>query len=362
MGQLRNGVLEMEQGIQRRRVYLTIGLIVFFTTTACGRNRVGDIEFFGYKGISTPSQLRKEIPVHVGDSLFPQSDVSARRTKDRLRLAVKRATGHEPTDVAIVCCDANGDSTIFIGLPGSTGQKFTYNPAPKGNEGLPKDFADLYYRLDKAIEAAVQKGGTAAQEDDSHGYALSGDPAARALELQMRKYSLRHENELVRVLKESSSPEQRRIASSALGYARQSRRQIAALVWACRDPDAGVRNNAARALGVLASSSPRLAEQIPPETFIDMLKSEVWTDPNKAGFVLMDLTRARPAALLAELRTQALGPLIEMAKWHDTGHAYSARILLGRIAGIPEKKLEKEAFQSSPQPILEAVASRISSR
>jgi len=352
----------MEPVMQRRWVCLTIGLIVFFTSTAYGRNSVGDIEFFGYKDISTPSQLRKEIPIHVGDALILQNEVSAHRIKEGLRQAIKQVTGRAPTDVTIVCCDANGDSTIFIGMPGSTSQQFTYNPAPKGNEQLPKDFTDLYHRLDQAIEAAVQEGGTAAQENDSHGYALSGDPAARALELQMRKYALRHENELVRVLKNSSYPEQRRVASSALRYTRQSPRQIAALVWASRDPDAGVRNNATRALGVLASSSPRRAEQIPPETFIEMLKSGVWTDRNKAGFALMDLTRARPPALLAELRAQALDSLIEMAKWRDTSHAYFARILLGRIAEIPEKKLEKEAFQRSPQPILEAVETHMSSR
>jgi hypothetical protein len=349
----------MEAGVQRRWVCLPLGLIVLFTSTTYARNRVGDIEFFGYKGISTPSQLRKEIPIRVGDALTPQKDALVRLI-ERLHQAIKSVTRHEPTDVSFVCCDANGDFTIFIGLPGSTSQEFSYNPAPKSNERLPKDLTDLYHRLDKSIEAAIRRGGTTAQEDDSHGYALIHDPAARALQLQMRKYALRHESELLRVLKDSSYPEQRRISADAIGYMRQSHKQIFALVWACRDPDAGVRNNATRALGVLALSRSQLADQIPPEPFIEMLKSGVWTDRNKAGFVLMGLTRARPPALLAELRTKALDSLIEMAKWRDIGHAYDARVLLGRIAGIPEKKLEKEALQRSPQPILGAVATHMS--
>lgn len=219
---------------------------------------------------------------------------------------------------------------------------------------LPKKISALYGRLMVAIEAAVKKGGTAAGEDDSRGYSLTNYPPARSLELQMRKYVLQHEEELLRVLANSSDPQERRIAAEVLGYATQSPRQIAALVRATHDPDADVRNNATRAVWVLASSGPRIAEEIPAQSFITMLKSGVWSDRNKASLVLMKLTRTRNKALLAELRAQALEPLIEMAKWHD--HAAAARIILGRIAGIPERQLMKEAFQSSPGPILNALA------
>jgi HEAT repeat protein len=175
-------------------------------------------------------------------------------------------------------------------------------------------------------------------------------PPARALQLKLREYALTHENELLKVLKDSSDARQRRIAAEALGYARESPVQIAALVRATRDPDAEVRNNATRALGVLASSSPQVAAQIPADNFIAMMKSAVWTARNKASFVLMELTKSRNAALLAELRAQALALLFEMAKWQDIAHAAGARIILGRIAGIPEQQLLKEAFQTSPQP------------
>src|SRR5207249_2262256 len=110
-----------------------------------------------------------------------------------------------------------------------------------------------------------------AEEDDSNGYALVKDPTARSLQLAVRQWAIKHEQELSRVLEFSSAVEDRRVASDAIGYARQSREQIAALLRAARDPDDEVRNNATRALGVLVRSNPALASEIAPATFIDML-------------------------------------------------------------------------------------------
>jgi hypothetical protein len=332
---------------QRNLGKLCVALLL--ASAAYGRNRIGDIEFFGYTDFAKPSQLRKELPVQVGDAI-------TRQTIQRIREAIMGATGRAPTDVALICCDAHGNSTVFIGLPGPTTASLPYYPAPKGNVRLPGSAQSLYDRWMQAFVAAVKKGGTAAQEDDSRGYALTDDPATRALELQMRKYALRHENELLGVLKDSSSSEQRAAAAEMLGYGRQSPRQITALVRATRDPDDGVRNNATRALGVLASSSLRAAAEIPAGNFIEMMKSGIWTDRNKASLVLWQLTKSRNPALLAQLRAQALPPLVEMAKWHDEGHAFPARIILGRVAGIPEEQLTREALQPSPQAILAAIA------
>jgi HEAT repeat protein len=171
-------------------------------------------------------------------------------------------------------------------------------------------------------------------------------------------YAVRHQAKLLRVLRGSSDVEQRRIAAEVLGYAREFRAQISALVRATRDPDADVRNNAARALWVLASSNSRVADQIPAHSSIAMVKSGVWTDRNKASLILMELTKSRSPQLLEKLRKEALPALIEMAKWHDLAHASDARIILGHIAGIPEKQLQREAFQPTARPILEALGTQ----
>ena len=88
------------------------------------------------------------------------------------------------------------------------------------------------------------------------------------------------------------------LPGEALGYARQSPRQVLALMRAARDPDEGVRNNATRAIAVLARANHRLASQISPDTFIEMLNSGIWTDRNKGAMVLMSLTAKRDPAVL----------------------------------------------------------------
>lgn len=315
---------------------------------AIASTRIGDIEFFGYKGLDI-AKIHNALPVHEGDEY---SD----RTKGQLREAVIGILGKEPTDVAAICCDDNGNRLLFIGLPGLSNRSFAYNPEPKVNKRLPPASIDLYHRLHRALGEAVQKGGQAAEEDDSNGYALIKDPEARSLQLTVHQWAIGHEEELLKVLKSSSAVEDRRVASHAMGYTRQSHEQILALVHAARDPDDDVRNNATRALGVLVRSNPRLASEIVPDTFIEMLNSGIWTDRNKGASLLMQLTAARNPELLAKIRARALDSLIEMASWRRPGHAYFARVVLGRIAGLPEDRLNKLAWSGPLDAIISAVA------
>jgi hypothetical protein len=206
----------------------------------------------------------------------------------------------------------------------------------------------------EAAELAAVRKGTAVEERPSPGYRLTKDDSARQLELAVRSYALRHEGELFRVLESSANAEQRAIAADVLGYAHRSKHQMSALTHASRDPDDGVRNNATRALGELAASGPGVAKQIAPDTFIEMIRSGVWTDRNKAGFVLEQLTVSRERGLLMRIRAEAADALIEMALWQDTGHALAAREILGRISGIPESKLMQMAIER-PQAIVDAM-------
>lgn len=212
----------------------------------------------------------------------------------------------------------------------------------------------LYRRLERAIEAAVRRGGQAAEEDDSNGYALVKDATARSLQLAVRQWAIKHEQELFRALEFSSAIEDRRVASDAMGYARQSRGQILALVRAASDPDHEVRNNATRALGVLVRSKAALASEIPPDTFIEMLNSGTWTDRNKGASLLMELTTGRNSDLLAKIRAGALDSLVEMSSWRRPGHAYFARMVLGRLAGLPEDHLKELAWKGPVDAIIGA--------
>jgi len=52
--------------------------------------------------------------------------------------------------------------------------------------------------------------------------------------------------------------------------------------------------------------------------------------------VLWPLTQSRDAQLLERLKAEAGEALLEMARWRAEGWASMARVVLGRIAGIPE--------------------------
>jgi hypothetical protein len=104
-----------------------------------------------------------------------------------------------------------------------------------------------------------------------------------------------------------------------------------------------VRNNAVRALGVLAESNSSIAQQIPAEDFTLLLNSGNWTDRNKGSLLLGALTVRRDRKVLALIRARASDSLLEMARWREYGHAHYSRVLLGRIAGIEEKQLQKMA-------------------
>jgi hypothetical protein len=211
--------------------------IVLIVLPAHGRDRIWDIEFFGYKGIDIEA-VRKAISVHEGD------EYAGDETKKKVREAVSDAVGRDATDVQGICCDENGDRVLFIGLPGSSNKSFSYNPEPTGTARLSDEITTLQDRLNQALEAAA--------------------------------------------------------------------------------------------------------------SFIDLINSGIWSDRNKGSFVLLELTRTRDPNLLTALRAKALDSLIEMARWRSMGHALPARVVLGRIAGLPEEGLLQLAT-GPPEPILDAL-------
>jgi hypothetical protein len=312
---------------------LALGAMLLWTVSMGAATKpsdtIGAIDFFGYQGLDV-AKVRAALPVHVGDELTGQ-------TKDLINRAVMGVLGKEPTDVAVICCDAKGMSLIYVGLPGKSYKTFTLNPVPSGAARLPEQIVKLDDRTSDALYVAVKKG--TAVEDDSQGYALVKDPKARALEMQERQWALAHGPELLKVLQSSSDATQRQVASEVLGYARQSHEQIAALEYATRDPDSEVRNNATRALIVLVRSNAKLAAELDPDPILEMLGSGTWTDHNKAVGLLEAMTTGRDPVLLAKIRSGGLVPLIEMASWSEVGHAAWARMILGRVGGIPEDKL-----------------------
>jgi hypothetical protein len=258
-------------------------------------------------------------------------------------------TGRYPTDLANVCCDERGDRVIFIGLDGKT---IRYNPPPKGHIRLPDRMLGLHDRSLELNDENVRQG--AAAEDDSRGYALSAYPPLRSVQLRMRAYSVGRGAYIREVLETAADERQRIAAATLLGYARRSRSQLAALVRASQDGSDGVRNNATRALIVLARSSPTIAGEIPASNFIELLLSGKWTDLNKASNLLNFITRSRKRELLAQLhQREVLERLVEIARWRS--HGEPARYILGRVAGIDEGRLEQLVAAEQVETIISAL-------
>ncbi len=320
------------------------------------RIHVADIEFFGTSGINVQA-VRSALPVHSGDEF---SEAHGPQIRNRLNEAVQKAVGHPPTDIEFTCCNARGEFFIYIGLGGANTAALSFVPAPTGSACLAPEALHLYQDATAALAKAIQQGHSS--EDDAKGFSLSVDPTAREKQLAMHAYATSHEHEIEQALHSCSAADYRQAASALLGYAPQSKVQIRSLVTPTRDSDSEVRNNAIRALAILATSSTRTASEIPAENFIRMLNSGLWTDRNKAGFLLKELTRSRNNGLLHQLRAQALPSLVEMARWSDPGHAWEYRVLLGRIAGFGEDQIEQLIANGDVQKIIAAASASDSHR
>ena len=332
-------------------------LVAILTATAPAFSQeqsftLGAINFYGYTGVDL-DRVRAALPLREGDEVSPEPK---EKLVAQVTEAIKRATGHDVADVAPVCCDERGRLVIYIGLRDESVRQTRYNTEPRGSARLSRAAIKVYGDAERAVSEAVIKG--VAGEDDSEGYALSSDSEARDRQLALHAYAARHWTSVRRVLTSARDVEQRQIAAEIMGYAGRSREQIRALIRASHDVDGGVRNNAIRALVVLARSSPEASAMIPGECFVELLNSGVWTDRNKSVTLLATLTHGRDARLLACLREQALTSLIEMARWSYAGHADSARLILGRIAGIDEKTLTAMVERREVEPIIKGATTQ----
>jgi hypothetical protein len=310
--------------------------------------RVGMIDFYGLGGLD-PERLRAALSVRRGDPLsWPE-------TPNRIKQELAKVAGRPYTHLSPVCCDKDGLWMLYIGF-GEKGAGTNKRSRPVGDVRLAGELTALYREFMAMLPVALKEA-AGRPEDYSNGYSLSVYPPMRAIQLRMREAAVAREAEVLRALAEAADDQERTAASTLAGYTRQSAQQIAALMDAARDVNDTVRNNATRALAVLAAT-PEIAPKIPAEPFIDSLNSAVWSDRNKGLMLLTYLTADRNPVVLRELKARALGSLIEMARWQNPGHAFGPVRLLGRIAGIEEKELDRLAEKGDVGPVLAAVRAK----
>lgn len=311
--------------------------------------RIGVVEVYGLRKISA-EKLRKVLGVWEGDPL-PASKAAVEERLEALP-EVTRAR------LEAICC-VDDRVILYVGIEERGSPHFEFRYPPRGNLRLPEVIVETYRDFIRALEDAARRGET--REDLSQGYALSADPATRALQERFRDLAPANLAVLREVLRKSMYDDERAIAAYVIGYAPRARGVVEDLQYAMQDADAGVRANAMRALAavaVLARNDPELGLRVEPTWFIEMLNSIVWSDRYRAASALVNLTEDRNPRTLAHIRERALASLIEMARWKTLSHALPAFLLMGRIAGMGETEIYRAWERGDREAVIARAAGK----
>ena len=226
---------------------------------------------------------------------------------------------------------------LYVGITEEGAPEVKLRPPPGGASRLSVDIVSLGQAHEDAHQRAIMRG--IVSEDISEGHALSSDSTVRMIQRRFATVAASNLDSLRTVLRTSADAGHRALAAQIMGYAANKQSVVENLVDAMRDPVAVVRNNATRALALiagLAQRRPELGIRVPYEPFIDLLNSLAWTDRNKASLALMQLTESRDPAMLAALKARAFDSIVDIARWTNPGHAVPGVFMLARIAGIPD--------------------------
>ena len=311
---------------------------------------IGIVDLYGLRKVAE-ADVRRALQVREGDPVQPEALEEAAK-----RLAAVPGVLHGRFE--LVCCE-QGKTILYVGIEEPGAPTLALNAEPDGAVRLPDSVVQDGEALLAALFEAVRKGN--AGEDRAQGHSLSSDPAQRSIQERYLAYAADHLELLRDVLRHSADEQHRALAAQVLGYAPDKRVVVPDLVVAMRDPGESVRNNAARALLViaqLAQQSPERGIEVPLDPFVAMLDSLVWTDRNKSSWALAELTKSRDPAVLAKIRSSALPSLVEMARWKSGGHAEPSAYLLGRIAGMSEEAIATAWKSGERERIIQAARER----
>ena len=310
---------------------------------------IGVIDFYGLRTISQ-SEVLAVLPFREGDALASGFLSETLKSKIAVALNVPRV------EMGEVCCRDVGVSTVYIGIEESPAAQIAYHSPPTGEIELPEEILQTSMEMEEAVWAAFQTG-DGIEEDWSEGHSLADHPEVRALQERSFVYVEEYWDGLLEILYTSSRPRHRAEAASVIAYSNDKAAVVPHLEFAVLDPGVGVRNNATRALSIIAmyaNDNPELGIEFHPEIFVDMLNSINWLDRNKGALILSILSQPRDPDLLAQLQARVLPSLIEMCRWKSNGHAFMSCIMLERIVGLPEQDElhPKEATIAMAQELL----------
>ena len=336
---------------------LAILFLIINTTTIWGQpSQVGIIDFYGTT--SNDAQLRKCLPFITNDTVRFLTESAYPKVKKAIVDCLLSQPNIKQAEISFICCDEKeGKWIVFVGV--DTKSKEISQSTKTNDIKLPAEIKGTYDSLMNQVRAAVEKG--EATENDSSGHALMNYLPARRLEEKFITYADKNLSLLRDVLRHSKHAEHRQVAAAVIAYYHDKAEITKDLLEAVTDPNEHVRNNAVRAIGIIANYSqrkPDLKIEIPADPFIGMINSISWTDRNKSSLVLLSLTNSRNKKLLNQLKQQALKPIVDMAKWKSNGHSIPGYIMLGRIAGWSDKEI-MDGANSNKEASIERMLAKI---
>lgn len=309
--------------------------------------RIGVIDFYGLRTVPE-EKIRRALGVHEGGPL-PSS-------KNDTELRLEGLPGIVVARLQAVCCE-NGKAILYVGIEEKGSPHFAHREPPVDPVLLPGEIHDTYALFLAALNDAVAE--EEVEEDLTQGHALMKYAPARAHQERFVELAGKHLDVIRDVLRNSFNEEHRAIAAYVIGYAAAKKDVVPDLLYALRDPDETVRNNAMRSLAafeVLAKTKPTAGIEIPPTWLIEMVNSVIWTDRATAAVSLVNLTEHGNAEVLAQLRTRSLDALLDMARWKHLPHALPAYILLGRMLGLPEEEIQRNWTSQERLSLVERAA------
>lgn len=288
---------------------------------------ITSLDLYGLRTVD-PALVRETLGFAAGEAMTADADT--------LEARLAALPGVAAAEVALIRYP--GHAALFVGVREEGVPEPRFRAAPTGKLGLDPELRTATRRAGDQLIPAIQSG--QAGEDHVDGYALSQYEPLRAIQRGFVEAAEARLDELVDVLRHAADPGDRAAAATIVAYGADKPAVAAALQHAADDPDEVVRNNAVRALGILAAHAlehPELGVTVDPAPFLQLIASLSWTDRNKGAAALASLSRARDPALLAALAEGSLDELAEMAVWHSHGHAGFALQTLARVAGVDEE-------------------------
>jgi len=307
-------------------------LALFSPISADEQMAIGIVDFYGLRSL-TEDQVRAALPISEGtvvsdDYAFPD---------EKARSVVAEALGVFRVELSPICCYEPHKLVVYVGIEEEQTSTLQYRNEPVGDKELPAAILETARQLETTMMAAVQKGDSG--EDRSQGHSLMVNRDARALQQKYIEYAEEYRDTLIDVL--HNSAQQRALAATVLGYSSNKKSIVPHLEAAVLDPDVNVRNDASRALALIAgyaNENPELDIRIDAAIFVDLLNSVAFADRNKSAAVLYNLTDTRGPHVIEQLRAKALPSLIEMCQWEWGAHAWTPCKVLERTVGLSDQK------------------------